>query len=203
MKKQLLRGLAVFAIAGLSVIGVSGCSVMTLFDGLSADRASTDAAQDGSEQGDEGNSPQGGSAQDGAAQDDAPKDGSVQDGSEASDAPTPDANAQATESLPDGAPADFPAIGVPFYQPATLVATPSAGDPWVLEFVTDHELTIVNSFIENNMTADNGWQNVTREVNGQTTVTKGQSSGYELVVAVAPEQMNDNQTSIYYTVHRE
>ncbi|MGO3735000.1 MAG: hypothetical protein ACTJFR_07640, partial [Canibacter sp.] len=41
---------------------------------------------------------------------------------------------------PAGLPDNFPNIGVPFYYPSELVASPSDADPWVLEFVTDHEL---------------------------------------------------------------
>lgn len=119
----------------------------------------------------------------------------------------PGAEAEVDTTAPDhdprppaGLPDDFPDVGVPFYSPAELVASPSAGDPWVLEFVTDHELTIVNNTIANEFSDLNGWRDVTREVNGQQTVTTGHIDGYQLVIAVAPEPSDDLKTSLYYTL---
>lgn len=101
---------------------------------------------------------------------------------------------------PAGLPDDFPNIGVPFYYPSELVASPSDADPWVLEFVTDHELTIVNNTIANEFSEQNGWRDVTREVDGQLTVTTGNIDGYLLVIAVASEPSDDFKTSLYYTL---
>ena len=101
---------------------------------------------------------------------------------------------------PAGLPDNFPNIGVPFYYPSELVASPSDADPWVLEFVTDHELTIVNNTIANEFSEQNGWRDVTREVDGQLTVTTGNIDGYLLVIAVASEPSDDFKTSLYYTL---
>ncbi|MGO3735486.1 MAG: hypothetical protein ACTJFR_10145, partial [Canibacter sp.] len=78
--------------------------------------------------------------------------------------------------------------------------SPSDADPWVLEFVTDHELTIVNNTIANEFSEQNGWRDVTREVDGQLTVTTGNIDGYLLVIAVASEPSDDFKTSLYYTL---
>lgn len=109
-------------------------------------------------------------------------------------------DAEGTAVLPADLPEGLPDIGVPFYQPAELVATPSVGGPWVLEFVTDHELTIVNNTIANEFSDLNGWEQVNREVEGQRTVTQGMKDGYHLVIAVASEPQDESKTSLYYTL---
>lgn len=120
---------------------------------------------------------------------------------DAEDADTEDAaDTDAEDRRPAGLPDQLPDVGLPFYYPSELVASPSAGDPWVLEFVTDHELTIVNNTIAHEFSESNGWQDVVREVNGQLTVTTGSKDGYLLVIAVASEPSDDFKTSLYYTL---
>ena len=116
----------------------------------------------------------------------------------------PDASAadQGLE-LPQGLPADLPQLGLPFYVPAELVATPSVGGPWVLEFVTDDDLATVNDFIAANLTAENGWQDVSEEITGDQTVTFASKDGYDLVVAVAPEMTTPERTSLFYTLNEQ
>lgn len=110
--------------------------------------------------------------------------------------PAPDDETDMPSDLPDG----FPDIGVPFPDHIELVATPSEGGPWVLEFVTDTELTFINNWIEEYFTDEIGWQGVNREVTGQQTVTTGTKDEYTLVIAVAPEPTDDFKTSLYYTL---
>lgn len=136
---------------------------------------------------------------------------------ESSSAPVDESSAESTpepdESTPSSSepttpPADFPAdlpdgfpdIGVPFYSPSEQVAAMGeAGDVYVLEYVTHHELTIVNMFFDGAMT-DHGWSNIDRSVEGQMTVTKATGHGYSLVIAVGPERTDDTKTSIHYTL---
>lgn len=109
-----------------------------------------------------------------------------------------------TPTLPADLPEGFPNIGVPFYSPSVQVAAPESGsDLYVLEYVTDHEMTIVNMFVQDNVVEKNGWHDVSRSVEGQTTATQATSQGYSLVIAVLPERANETKTSIHYTLRRQ
>lgn len=108
----------------------------------------------------------------------------------------PAAPAALPADLPDG----FPDIGVPFYTPSTQVAgTGEPGGMYVLEYVTEHELTIVNMFVRDSLAAK-GWNNIVRTVEGQMTISKATARGYSLVMAVGPERTDEMKTSIHYTV---
>lgn len=121
---------------------------------------------------------------------------------EPTDADT-DHSGEVPADLPDGLPEGMPNIGLPYYTPAELVAIPSVGGPWVLEFITNDDLTRVNSVIADKFSAAQGWADLTRQQDGSQTVTQGTRDGFLLVIAVAPSRGDSTQTSLYYTLSQE
>lgn len=108
----------------------------------------------------------------------------------------PDASAEASSNTPDG----FPDIGLPIYSPAEQMTMNIDSDElYLLEYVTDHELTIVNMFFADRL-VEGPWHDVSRSVDGQTTVTTATRDGYSLVVAVLPDRVDDTRTTIHYTI---
>lgn len=127
---------------------------------------------------------------------------------EATAAPAGDGVVDETSNLefavPEGAPAGFPDINVPFYVPSELVAAPDhGGDPFVLEFVTDADLGTVKSFIETHVVESAGWNGVSSSHEDQIATTEAQKDGYLLIVSVSPERVDEKKTSIFYTMRAQ
>ncbi|MGF3055531.1 hypothetical protein [Microbacterium sp. YY-01] len=140
--------------------------------------------------------------------------------------PTETAPRDTTEQTPDAVPqasgddsdagcqnvmfddaAEIPAIlaenDVPFYPCTHKMTGVQADDPlFVGEFVTEHELTIVNMVVRDQFEAS-GWEIVDRTVDGQNTVNQARKDGLFLVLVVGPERTDDFITSLHYTLRRE
>lgn len=102
--------------------------------------------------------------------------------------------------LPDGLPEAFPDIGLPFYQPATLMASPNGGYPWIAEFETEDSLVEVNRFYGEQFDDDTRWPDLRREIEGELTLYFVTTPDYDVTVAVRPDFMDESKTAFIYTL---
>lgn len=97
-------------------------------------------------------------------------------------------------------PARFAALAVPFYPCVREMAAMTGSDPlFVGEYVTDHELIIVEAAIVAQFEASD-WEVTEVSVEGDNAIRKAQLPGYSLVVVVGPERTNPERSSIHYTL---
>lgn len=100
-------------------------------------------------------------------------------------------------------PAPLKDSAAPFYPCTHEMAAVDGSDPlFVGEYVTSHELTIVNMFYEDQFN-DSQWNVTNKFVEGSQTVTEAAKSGYSLVVVVAPNRIDESETSIHYTLRQQ
>ncbi|SFS00900.1 hypothetical protein SAMN04487783_0496 [Agrococcus baldri] len=91
-------------------------------------------------------------------------------------------------------------LGIPFY-PCTreMTAMPGTDPLFVGEYVTDHELIIVEAAIVAQFDASD-WEITDSTVEGDNAIRTAQMPGYSLVVVVGPERTNPDSSSIHYTL---
>lgn len=198
------RAVAVLGIAALGLTLLTGCKDEVADDDAGTAGAIGTATEQPAADGRTPEPTDGAPDASGDAGTDDPDDGGGAQDDEGQDPEAPEPGTPDPTAIPDGVPAGFPDIGVPFYHPSEVVAAPDhGGDPYVLELVTDHELSIVNMFIRDHFSAEHGWQDVTSSVQDQMTITQGNAAGYSLVIAVGPERTDDTKTSLHYTLRPE